>query len=1053
MDTGDIPSNINDLITTEVKNAVNNVQRELLTNITTLMDSRLSALQSNIKQSQHDASRSQIAKIEQTLSLTDNYVFKRKGNENQFKHESKVLLKLTEANATLEDTELSFEAVQSAKTKIIEGMNLITDRQKLIKLADSSELGWRVVSEYVANPIADDSDDEKKIFRAQARAERKAKSEKTKNNRQSRRMVPYTNTTKSTAPNKDDAPTWRPGRCFICGKRAHWANDCPDKKKISLENSVIANTQSDILVNQYIDSSRSTFEQVGSGDNLSPVGRLKANVSEWKSITNNVHIIDVIENGYKLPLKTEPNSIILKNNRSAIQNPKFVQKELENLLQKKCISEVHEKPFVVNPLTVAFKNNKPRLVLDCRHLNPHLFKFGHKYEDTKIARDLFQKGDYLFSYDLKSAYHHITIAEIHRTFLGFAYDFQGITRFFVFTVLPFGISTAGYIFSKLLREVIKYFRTNGTRVIMFLDDGLGGDSNFVSSLQTSTEVRHLLNKLGFLIAHEKCQWLPKQIIDWVGYTWNTETGKIHVKACRIEKAENTIRNLCAEISNGKLLLKARFLASVIGQLISMQIVLGDKVRLHTRYLYDSLLGRASWDAPVKISQEAFTELLYWDSSCRKINDRGIDISKVSAGGNFVSDFDIFCDASDVGFGGYFSTQTGVVIEETSGNWTQTEKQKSSTWRELECVRRVLRTYEDCFENKSIIIHSDNTNVSHILKVGLNLRCSVEAAIKESGVRENSELYGLAGRMSSFMVNSRSDNTNKKYFYSFNRWTKFIHAHGFAELPTQPVHVALYIRKLIDQKCSPSVVNAAVYSIKWAHGLHGFIDPTDNPFVKSLLESVKRLNGRPIIKKDPVHCEDLIALCSIYDTSTDLLCVRDLTMILLCFSGFLRFDEVSKFRCRDVRRFESHIQIFISNSKTDQYRQGNEILISEGSSIACPVRMYLRYLSLSGIDTKSDHFPFKPIFRSKGIAKLIYKNKPLSYSAARENFLKRLREVVPNLNLGTHSLRSGGATEAAKSDVNERCIKRHGRWKTDFVKDGYISDTFDKRMSVSQKLGI
>lgn len=344
-------------------------------------------------------------------------------------------------------------------------------------------------------------------------------------------------------------------------------------------------------------------------------------------------------------------------------------------------------------------------------------------------------------------------------------------------------------------------------------------------------------------------------------------------------------------------------------------------------------------------------------------------------------------------------------------------------------------------------------MSFLLISGLNLRCSVEAAIKESGVQENSELYGLAGRMSSFMVNSRSDNTNKKYFYSFNRWTKFIHTHGFAELPAQPVHVALYITKLIDQKCSPSVVNAAVYSIKWAHGLHGFIDPTDNPFVKSLLESVKRLNGRPIIKKDPVHCEDLIALCSIYDTSTDLLCVRDLTMILLCFSGFLRFDEVSKLRCRDVRRFESHIQIFISNSKTDQYRQGNEILISEGSSIACPVRMYLRYLSLSGIDTKSDHFLFKPIFRSKGIAKLIYKNKPLSYSAARENFLKRLREVVPNLNLGTHSLRSGGATEAAKSDVNERCIKRHGRWKTDFVKDGYISDTFDKRMSVSQKLGI
>ena len=49
----------------------------------------------------------------------------------------------------------------------------VTD--KLVKLADFSQLGWKVVQEYESNPLVEDSDDEKKIFKAEARAERKVK--------------------------------------------------------------------------------------------------------------------------------------------------------------------------------------------------------------------------------------------------------------------------------------------------------------------------------------------------------------------------------------------------------------------------------------------------------------------------------------------------------------------------------------------------------------------------------------------------------------------------------------------------------------------------------------------------------------------------------------------------------------------------------------------------------------------------------------------------------------------------------------------------------------
>jgi hypothetical protein len=40
------------------------------------------------------------------------------------------------------------------------------------------------------------------------------------------------------------------------------------------------------------------------------------------------------------------------------------------------------------------------------------------------------------------------------------------------------------------------------------------------------------------------------------------------------------------------------------------------------------------------------------------------------------------------------------------------------------------------------------------------------------------------------------------------------------------------------------------------------------------------------------------------------------------------------------------------------------------------------------------------------------------------------------------MRSGGATAAANSDINDRVWKRHGRWKSDSSKDGYVVDSVD-----------
>ena len=56
-------------------------------------------------------------------------------------------------------------------------------------------------------------------------------------------------------------------------------------------------------------------------------------------------------------------------------------------------------------------------------------------------------------------------------------------------------------------------------------------------------------------------------------------------------------------------------------------------------------------------------------------------------------------------------------------------------------------------------------------------------------------------------------------------------------------------------------------------------------------------------------------------------------------------------------------------------------------------------------------------------------------------------------IGTHSLRSGGATAATNAGIPDRLFMRHGRWSSDSAKDGYVKDSLSSRLSVSKALGV
>ena len=195
------------------------------------------------------------------------------------------------------------------------------------------------------------------------------------------------------------------------------------------------------------------------GFNISVVGRLRRHLPYWKSIGCSPYVIDVIENGYTIPLRHPFDTVYLNNNKSSKDEPAFVQKAIDELLESNAIIECTKPAWVTNPLTVAKKGDKMRLVIDLRHLNGSIKCEKYKYEGLDTITQYLAKGGYLTAFDLKAGYHHIDVRHQQHELLGFSYpDHHGNKRFFKFIVLPFGLSTAGLVFSKVLRELLKFWR-------------------------------------------------------------------------------------------------------------------------------------------------------------------------------------------------------------------------------------------------------------------------------------------------------------------------------------------------------------------------------------------------------------------------------------------------------------------------------------------------------------------------------------------------------------------------------------------------------------------
>ena len=128
--------NFEERVQREVQQAVASSQKSFM-DISGLISSKFSTFEARFSDNQKELSESQLSKIQQNILSNENYQFKKKSCEDQFKFNSKVLGKLLDAEVHAE----SGAHRQEIKPNISEGIKLINTRQKLIRMADANERG------------------------------------------------------------------------------------------------------------------------------------------------------------------------------------------------------------------------------------------------------------------------------------------------------------------------------------------------------------------------------------------------------------------------------------------------------------------------------------------------------------------------------------------------------------------------------------------------------------------------------------------------------------------------------------------------------------------------------------------------------------------------------------------------------------------------------------------------------------------------------------------------------------------------------------------------
>ncbi|XP_050292960.1 uncharacterized protein LOC126733621 isoform X1 [Anthonomus grandis grandis] len=423
-----------------------------------------------------------------------------------------------------------------------------------------------------------------------------------------------------------------------------------------------------------------------------------------------------------------------------------------------------------------------------------------KLEDHRTVLRLLHHNNYLAKIDLKDAYFLLSMQKKYRKYLRF--KFRNVM--YEFNSLPFGLSVAPFIFTKIMKQVAGFLRKLNILLIFYLDDILllaDSKSQCIKNIKTTTQ---LLENLGFIININKSVLQPEQTINFFGFSFNSASLKISLPEKNIYSIKQKIKQFKRKIQ-----CTVRVFAQLLGKLVAscpatkygfahlkiLEIIKHSAIRSDYQ----------NYNKKMEICDSIRNELSWWENNIGKGQDIKPHQFKL----------EIFSDASPTGWGAFCGKNT------FHGFWDKNESQMHINYLEIKAAYYALSSLTKNKTNIRILLRIDNQTAISCINRGGSVRFhhlnDATRLIWEWCENKNISIFASYITSSeNFKADkeSRSLSIDTEYQLNLYAFTKIIQNFGEPEIDLFASRINNKCKKYISWFPDPSSFSVDAFTISW-----------------------------------------------------------------------------------------------------------------------------------------------------------------------------------------------------------------------------------------------
>ena len=253
------------------------------------------------------------------------------------------------------------------------------------------------------------------------------------------------------------------------------------------------------------------------------------------------------------------------------------------------------------------RTGKMRGCVDLRKPNSYIRYEHFKMEGLHTIQQLICCNNLITKADLSDFYMHFLIGHADRRYMQFMWEgkkYQCIG-------MPFGLAPAPRLATKMMAPVIRFLRSCGLRVAIYIDNPILLCRSYKESIAHAQLLVDTLHNLGFGIHPEKAQVIPSRSSEF--FSTQVNNGKMQFRVPR-DKIRSTRREIRAVFWKNECgTLTVRKFCSLLGKLNSLSgVVVSAQLHLWPlHHLMRQQRMRATYKDVMHLNSQVIEEMQWW----------------------------------------------------------------------------------------------------------------------------------------------------------------------------------------------------------------------------------------------------------------------------------------------------------------------------------------------------------------------------------------------------------------------------------------------------------